>query len=102
MSEHITHIAVYEDCARIILNTDRFCKAFRTCVRNQYDSGIITSGSRGNHLWAVPIFEKYRDGWKQDEQDVKIQQQIAGAIGWLTHRASDLQMKPLWRGMVEK
>ena len=102
MSEHITHIAVYEDCSRMILNSKRFCEAFRTCIKNQYDSGMITSGSRGNHLWAVPIFEKYREGWDQGKQDKEIQEQIAGAIGWLTHRASDLQMKPLWRAMVKK
>lgn len=102
MSEHITHIAVYEDCSRMILNSKRFCEAFRTCIKNQYDSGIFASGSRGNHLWAVPILEKYRDGWKNGERGEDVQQQIAGAIGWLTHRASDLQMKPLWRGMKEK
>jgi len=42
MSEHLTHIAVYEDCARLILNSGKFCEAFRTCVSDQYDSGLTT------------------------------------------------------------
>ena len=102
MSEHLTHIAVYEDCASMVMNSSRFTEAFRTCLKNQYDSGMFASGTRGNHLWAIPILEKYRDNWKKEETNEKIQQQIAAAIGWITHRASDLQMKPLWREMKAK
>lgn len=102
MSEHLTHIAVYEDCARLILNTDKFCEAFRTCIRNQYDSGLTTSGTRGNHLYAVPILAAYKDQWEQAAGDASVQQQMAGAIGWITHRAADLQMKPTWRAKVEE
>lgn len=102
MSEHLTHIAVYEDCARIVLNTDKFCEAFRTCLKNQYDSGMLTCGARDGDWWAVPILEKYRNKWKNGEQGEEIQQMIAGAIGWLTHRASDLQMKPLFEQYEKK
>lgn len=100
MSEHITHIAVYEDCARFILHTDRFCEAFRTCVREQYDAGLMTSGTRGNHIFAVPILEKYKDQWDQVKDVEEAQMQISGSIGWVTHRAADLQMKPTWRAKV--
>ncbi len=101
MSEHLTHIAVYEDCARLILNTGKFCEAFRACVSAQYDSGLTTSGTRGNHLYAVPILATYKDQWDQVAGDQKVRQQVAGAIGWITHRAADLQMKPTWRAKLE-
>jgi hypothetical protein len=101
MSEHITHIAVYEDCARIVLNTDKFCEAFRTCIKNEYDSGMLASGATDGGRWAVPILDKYKNGWNDGEQSTEIQQQIAGALGWLTHRASDLQMKPLFEKIEE-
>lgn len=97
MSEHITHIAVYEDSARIILNTSRFCNAFRQSIENNYDAGMITSGSRGNHLFAIPILESYKDQWDAVKADPDTCTQIAGALGWITHRAADLQMKPTWR-----
>ena len=45
--------------------------------------------------------EKYKnrkaDSFKKDETE-----QIAGAIGWITHRASDLQMKPIFRILEDK
>jgi len=97
MSEHLTHIAVYEDCARLVLNTKMFCEAFRTCISNYYDSGMLASGARGNHLFAVPILESYQGLWGSVKGNKEAEMQIAGAIGWITHRASDLQMKPTWR-----
>ena len=102
MSEHLTHIAVYEDSARIILNTERFCDAFRKCIENHYDAGIITSGSRGNHLFAIPILEQYKDHWDEVIKDPDSCTRIAGALGWITHRAADLQMKPTWREKTAK
>ena len=97
MSEHLTHIAVYEDSARLVLNTDRFCSAFRKCVKAHYDSGMLASGARGNHLFAVPILESYKDRWEEVSSNTEVCQQIAGAIGWISHRAADHQMKPTWR-----
>lgn len=100
MSEHITHVAVYEDLVRI-MNADRnqFPEAFLASTEESYDSGIICSGSRGNHLYAVPILEKYKN--RKPEKLSKVEtEQIAGAIGWITHRASDLQMKPMF-GILE-
>ena len=102
MSEHITHIAVYEDSARLVLNTDRFCKAFRACLKNHYDSGMLACGTRGNHHFAVPILESYKDRWEEVREDGDSCAQIAGALGWLTHRAADLQMKPTWRAKTKE
>ncbi len=102
MSEHITHVAVYEDSVRL-MKADRinFPEIFIRSVEKSYDSGLFCSGSRGNHLYAIPIIEKYKnrkaDSFKKEETE-----QIAGAIGWITHRASDLQMKPIFRILEDK
>ena len=63
---------------------------------------MMTSGTRGNHIYAVPILAGYKDRWEQLSEDTNVQQQIAGAIGWITHRAADLQMKPTWRAKTEE
>jgi hypothetical protein len=98
MSEHITHIAVYEDCARIIkYSSKRITRAFHEALEIAYDSGMFCSGSRGNHLYAIPILEKNRELYGTDKYGQNETEQVAGAIGWLTHRASDLEMKPMFK-----
>lgn len=89
MSEHITHIAIYEDLARIALSIPEICAPFKTCIQNQYDSGLLGSASRGNSDYAVPILEKYKDTWNSVKSDREVQIRIAYAIGWLAHRAAD-------------
>jgi len=102
MSEHITHIAVYEDCTRIVKHAEfNFTSAFREALEKAYDSGIICTGSRGNHLYAIPILEQTREIYGNAEFSQEHYEQIAGAIGWLIHRASDLQMKPLFAQVDE-
>ncbi len=100
MSEHITHVAVYEDTVRLVKHFTLLNDVFRNALNSQYDSGMICSGSRGNHLYAVPILEKFRKKVKArklltEEDNMK----IAGALGWITHRASDLTVKPLFRAV---
>lgn len=102
MSEHITHIAVYEDCARIIKNSgNKFTKAFHEALETAYDSGLICCGSRGNHIYAIPILETNREIYGTNKYGPKEAEQVAGAIGWLAHRASDLQMKPMFKKVDE-
>jgi len=97
MSEHFTHIAVYEDSARLILASPDINDVFKHCIRTQYDSGLLGSSSRGNHLFAIPIIEKFKKEYGTLSDTTEADQKIAYAIGWLTHRASDLQMKPVFR-----
>lgn len=97
MSEHFTHIAVYEDSARLLLASPDINKVFKHVLNTQYDSGLLGSTSRGNHLFAIPILEKYKDAYQSLNDTTEADIKIAYAIGWLTHRASDLQMKPVFR-----
>jgi len=102
MSEHITHIAVFEDCVRILKNPGiQITPAFHEAIEEAYDSGLICCGARGNHLYAVPILAKNREVYGTSAYGMKEKEQVAGAIGWLLHRAADLQMKPLF-SEVEK
>ena len=95
MSEHLTHIAVFEDCARLVLASDAFSEPFKESLRTQWDAGMLASASRGNHLFAVPLLEKYRERWRNRPGDGSVETRIAAALGWICHRAADLQMKPL-------
>ena len=102
MSEHLTHVAVFEDSVRLVKAArTEFPNIFIESLEMAYDSGVVCSGTRGNHLYAVPIIETYI-GVSEEEKSQEILEQIAGAIGWLTHRASDLNMKPLFKIQEKK
>lgn len=102
MSEHITHIAVYEDCVRIIKQSvSRFTPAFHEALEDAYDSGMICCGARGNHIYAIPIIEKNREIYGTSKYSQREKEQVAGAVGWLLHRASDLEMKPMFQKVTD-
>lgn len=91
MSEHLTHIAVCEDSIRLILHSDEIHEDIKRSLRTFPDIALFSSSSRGNHLFAVPFIEKVRDEGPFEHSD----EILASGIGWLTHRAIDLQVKPL-------
>lgn len=95
MSEHITHIAVYDDTVRLLNYSDRITAAFKESTTKEFDSGWIACGTNGNHLWAVPLLEEYREKYKAGDRSRDTLRKIAAAIGWITHRAADLVQKPL-------
>jgi len=102
MSEHITHIAVYEDCIRILKHSgNKITKAFHEALDKAYDSGLLCCGARGNHLYALPILKKNREIYGTSDYTQEHMEQVAGAIGWMLHRASDLQMKPIFRDIED-
>lgn len=95
MSEHITHVAIFEDSCRLLrLSASKFPEAFTHCLDQHYDCGIICSGTRGNHVYAVPIVEKYR-GLAPSTYSDEAEQHLAGALGWISHRAADYTLNPL-------
>jgi len=94
MSEHYSHIAVYEDTVKLLFVTDRLPGVFKTALTQFYDSGLIASTSRDGLLWAIPILEKYKVNQPSSFDD-ETSMKLAGAIGWLTHRGADLAAKPI-------
>lgn len=97
MSEHFSHIAAYEDSVRLIQISPEICDDFKLVLKSHYDSGLLGSTSRGNHLFAIPILESLHAKWDTLSQTRDAQIQMTYAIGWIIHRATDLQMKPVFR-----
>ncbi len=93
MSEHITHVAIYDDTVRLVSNSKEFHEAFNTSLQNQFDAGMMATGARGNHLHAIPFLEQTRDIWHQRKKGDGTEEKIAAALAWLAHRAIDFQVK---------
>jgi hypothetical protein len=98
MSEHITHIAVYEYCSGLARYSNKVNPLLKESLQQYADMGLMASASRGNHLYAVPILTRAKETGHTDN---KMKMQIAAALGWMTHRASDLQMKPIFKYIDE-
>lgn len=95
MSEHITHIAVYEDCARLASLSNKVNEVFQNSLKEYPDAGLLTSAARGNHLYAVPIIETAKSLSPKELDTKEHKMKLAASVGWITHRAADLQTKPL-------
>lgn len=95
MSEHITHIAIYEDSARLLAISPTITEAFKISVERHPDIALMASASRGNHLYAVPFLERDRERWATRREGDGTEERIAAAIGWISHRGADLHTKPL-------
>jgi hypothetical protein len=93
MSEHLTHIAIYDDIYRIIRHSDDIHEAFKISLLNEPDAGLMASGARGNHLHAVPFIEAAIKEWPTHKKGDGTEARIAAAIGWLAHRAIDIEVK---------
>jgi hypothetical protein len=94
MSEHYSHIAVYEDTTKLLFVNNKLPGVFKTALSRYYDSGLLASTSRDILYWAIPILEKYRSDPASQSDDETLMK-LAGAIGWLTHRGADLAAKPI-------
>lgn len=97
MSENITHTAVVDDCARLVLASREVCSVFRDALTNHLDlarlGGITRHGDEHNPGLLEALRARFRAG-QAGAHDLR---KLAFVIGWLSHRAADRQMKRIWR-----
>ncbi len=95
MSELISHTAFYNDIVRLLPYKKNIHKDLLDSLKHYPEYGAISTGTRGNHLYAVPLLEKAKNQKSKKKAQEENKKSIAAAIGWLMHRAIDLTMKPL-------
>ena len=97
MSENITHMAVLDDCFRIVLNLEKVHPALHEVVRTQRDIARLGTITRGGDSHTVQLLESFRQRWATRQPEDRLEAKLAFVLGWLCHRAADRQMKPLFR-----
>jgi hypothetical protein len=95
MSEQISHIAFFEDMARLVGVHPALSPLFNQALVTYPDHGVVASSARGNHLYAVPLLEKAREQLPIKAKEQENLKMVAGGLGWAFHRAIDMVMKPL-------
>jgi hypothetical protein len=99
MSENITHTAVTDDCARLAIDSATICAPFKEVLSRHLDIARLGGITRAGGKFVVPLLRRYREAWSGSEPDDVLAQKLAFVLGWLCHRAADLQMKPIFRAV---
>ena len=94
MSEHITHISVAEDSARLVFQDPSFNPELKKCIKKYPAAFQFGSCSRSGDKFILPLITKWRDDWKIND---KRSEKMAYVLGWTGHLAGDRTFKPVYR-----
>ena len=92
MSEYIVHTSVAEDCFNILLISDDIIPLFKEVIKKHRRFAHLGSITRGGDKFIVNLISKYKKEWNDN-----FEHRLAFVLGWLCHRATDREMKPLYR-----
>jgi hypothetical protein len=94
MSEHVVHTGILEDSVAIMPCLKEipgdFVKAVQEHIGFAKLGCITVSGDR----FSFRLLEEYKPLWKN--RDDLLEAKLAFVLGWVSHRACDRQMKPIW------
>ncbi len=97
MSEYITHRAVYDDSARLALNSPEICDAFKLTLKKHWEIGGLGSVTRGGDRNSVNLLEVCRDNWASRKEGDGTEEKLAFLLGWRCHNTADRMWKPIYR-----
>jgi hypothetical protein len=97
MSELITHIGIYEDCARLALMSPGVCASFKQTLERHWELGCLGCLSRGGDRFPVQLLEYCRDRWPSRRAGDFVEEKLAFVLGWRCHNATDRHFKPIYR-----
>ena len=94
MSEHVTHLAVAEDAARLATLTPSYSRHFRYATERFPRAVQLGSITRSGDTFIFPLLKKWRDDWRDEDERSR---KLAYIIGWAGHLAGDRTFKPVMR-----
>ena len=97
MSENITHVSVFEDAFHLMFASETICDEFKQVGRDYYEFAKLASTGNAGDTFIPGLLSRCRDGWDSRKPEDLVEQKLAYVLGWLQHRSSDRQMKPLFR-----
>ena len=94
MSEHITHLAVAEDTARLAQYEPGFHPDLKQALRRYPEAVRLGSVTRSGDMFILDLTEKYRG---KVGTDPAVAERMAYVLGWAGHRVADRIFKPVFR-----
>ncbi len=95
MSEHIVHTAVLEDTFRIAGGLPGIPESFREVMRDFEAFAQLGCITVSGDTFSFRLLEEYKPLWAGRDELLKAK--TAFVLGWVSHRACDREMKPIWR-----
>jgi hypothetical protein len=97
MSEHITHVAVFEDCMRLALRSNEIAEPLKISLRNYPGLARFTSIARGGDGLTIDLIRDCRERWETRKPGDFVEETLSYVIGWRCHNAADRHFKPIYR-----
>jgi len=102
MSEHITHLAVFEDAARLALVHPRVHSDLKQSLKSGWRAGSLGAVTRSGDAFSVGVFKNVRAAWDRSGPDKQLERKLAFVLGWRVHQAADRRFKPVFRQLQPK
>lgn len=97
MSENITHTAIVDDASRLARHSEAICSAFKSALAEYPDVARLGGITRWGDQFNPHFLTALRDDPDSGRVGTRAAEKLAFVLGWLSHRAADRQMKPVFR-----
>lgn len=94
MSEHIVHTGILEDSAAIAPYLSGISEDFIQTMQQHLNFAKLGAITVAGDQFSFRLLEEIRPLWKK--RDDLLEAKLAFVLGWISHRACDRQMKPIW------
>jgi len=94
VSEHIVHTGIIEDSFAIAPYLSQIPDDFKEVMREHLGFAKLGSITVAGDQFSFRLLEEWRPLWSQRDDNLKAK--LAFVLGWISHRACDRQMKPIW------
>jgi hypothetical protein len=94
MSEHIVHTGILEDSIALMPYLKKIPPDFVKAIKGHIGFARLGCITVAGDQFSFRLLEEYKPLWKN--RDDLLEAKLAFVLGWVSHRACDRQMKPLW------
>ncbi|MCU0227220.1 MAG: hypothetical protein MUF01_06235 [Bryobacterales bacterium] len=102
MSEHVTHLGLFEDAARVTLHHPRMHEHFKQALRASWRAGCLGAITRSGDRFSIGLISKVRQSWESTGASRALEDKLAFLLGWRVHQAADRRFKNVFRELQPK
>ena len=97
LSEHIVHTAILEDCFNLMTHSDEIPPEFRKIAAKYINFARLGCITISGDKFSFRLLEDCKAKWDTRRPEQMLEPVLSFVFGWVSHRAADRQMKPIWK-----